>query len=173
MSLRFGLFLVEQGLITCDQFCGLIKIQQQSAPSSSSIALQKNALSIRQVAKVYEALESMPQQGFLAAAQQLGFLDAITARQIQILQEWMVPSIESLIVDCELLTAGQLKMLKLHFDRTQQSETLETEDSQAASEPAAANTSEIRSPGFKPPQPKFVSRPVVVKSHEFVGEGAE
>ncbi|MEZ6094877.1 MAG: hypothetical protein R3C03_11695 [Pirellulaceae bacterium] len=158
MNLRFGIFLVEQGIITCDQFCGLIKIQQQSSPAVSSIALQRNLLSIRQVAQVYEAMQRSDSEDFLATAQQLGMLNAKQSEELSQVQEWTVPSIETLVVDCELMTEPQAQMLLHHFNRMTKAIASQGKSTASSNEVA---TPEVRT---KPPQPKFRSRPIIVQN---------
>jgi hypothetical protein len=51
MSLKFGIYLVEQRIISPEQFCGLVKIQQEATMSLATIALRKNILTIKQVAQ--------------------------------------------------------------------------------------------------------------------------
>ena len=68
MSLKFGLYLVEQGIITCDQFCGLVKIQQEASSSAASLAIRKNILTIKQVAKLLDIVEVTPGRSFINEA---------------------------------------------------------------------------------------------------------
>ena len=58
MSLNFGIYLVEQRIITPEQFCGLVKIQQEALPSLANVAIRKNMLTIKQVAMILDAQET-------------------------------------------------------------------------------------------------------------------
>ena len=58
MSLKFGVYLVEQRIISPEQFCGLIKIQQESVRTLAKISLQRNMLTIRQVANILDDQEA-------------------------------------------------------------------------------------------------------------------
>ncbi len=154
MNLRFGLFLVEQGVLTCDQFCGLVKIQQQSAPALSSVALQINAMTIRQVVQVYDAMQLESNANFLDVGARLGILDANSSRELRQAQELMVPTIESLLVDCDLLTSNQVRTLTQHFLRAEQT------GQSIATQPTT--NSEFTT--ARPRQPKFQRRPIIVQN---------
>ena len=64
MSLKFGIYLVEQRIISPEQFCGLVKIQQESAKSMATLALRKNMMTIKQVARVLDIQEATPTKLF-------------------------------------------------------------------------------------------------------------
>ena len=64
MSLKFGIYLVEQRVISAEQFCGLVKIQQESAQTMATIALRKNLMTIKQVNFVLDQMESKPGMNF-------------------------------------------------------------------------------------------------------------
>ncbi|MFN9753000.1 MAG: hypothetical protein ACK57U_16625, partial [Planctomycetota bacterium] len=72
MSLNFGLYLVEQGVISCDQFCGLVKVQQMALPTPASVAIRSNLLTVRQVGQVLSLMELNPGRTFFEAARSLG-----------------------------------------------------------------------------------------------------
>ena len=54
MSLKFGIYLVEQRIISPEQFCGLVKIQQESTRSVASLAIAQNCLTMKQVSRILD-----------------------------------------------------------------------------------------------------------------------
>ena len=118
MSLKFGLYLVEQGIISCDQFCGLVKIQQMTVPSPGSVAIKKNLMSIKQVAQVLEHLELNPRDEFVATAQKFDFMDSDDARSLEREREVGLPSLRNLVVECGLMTSAQSEALYKAFEKS-------------------------------------------------------
>lgn len=176
MSLKFGLWLVEQGIVTCDQFCGLIKIQQESLPPSTTIVLRENVMTMRQVRTVNELVEGGAAGDFLDVAESCGFVVPKLASAIRQLQQIEAPSIASLAVQCGLMTAGQVQVLFRHFER------LQAAPRTPAGESAAESSSQIpegqsqnagaaadAAGSFQPhpvPEPKFRQRPVIVHQYD-------
>ena len=68
MSLKFGIYLVEQRLITPEQFCGLVKIQQDALANLATISIRKNMMTIKQVARVLDQQELTPAKSFVQIA---------------------------------------------------------------------------------------------------------
>ena len=155
MSLKFGLYLVEQGIITCDQFCGLVKIQQESKSSIGTIAIQKNIMTIRQVANVLEELEGNKSQDFIEVAQEMGLIDHAASIRLQQLDQLSRPKLRQIMVDVGLMNQRQVGMLFEHHGRVQKrlNKKTQIEKSPAGKAPVA------------PRQPKFQQRPVKVTEH--------
>ncbi len=118
MSLSFGLFLVEQGVLTCDQFCGLVKIQQMAVPSPASVAIRSNLLTVRQVGQVLGLIELDPGRGFVDAARSLGFLGADGQSRLEHEQQRLLPSLGCLLIECGVLTGQQVETLQRAFEKT-------------------------------------------------------
>ena len=159
MSLKFGIYLVEQRIISPEQFCGLVKIQQEATMSLATIALRKNVLTIKQVANVLDIAEINPEKSFLSIAMENEMIDRADADQLLHHQQVNCPSMRKLIVECGLLTQRQCAVLFHHFERngsmgkqTQQ----QTPTPVAQPQPAQPNQT-------GPRQPKFKQRPVVVR----------
>jgi hypothetical protein len=119
MSLQFGLYLIEQGVITCDQFCGLVGIQQQMIPAPSTVALQRDLLTIRQVARVYDELEKNRGISFLTASVELQYLTKQQAQMIEKLSELLGPSFDDMLVECRVMTRKQTDRLRTQFESHQ------------------------------------------------------
>ena len=176
MSLNFGIYLVEQRIISPEQFCGLVKIQQESTMSLATIALRKNILTIKQVANVLDIAEVKPEKSFLRIAMEQDLIDRADADQILHFQQNHCPSIRKLVVECGLLTQRQTSVLFLHFERTGSNAARKslaqpavpaqppvTAPPQSAPQPVNAEPAIAQPAGVR--QPKFRQRPVVVHQH--------
>ena len=154
MSLKFGIYLVEQRIISPEQFCGLVKIQQEATMSLATIAIRKNLLTIREVATILDVQEVHPGKSFVQIALENDFLDRADAEQLLHFQQLSCLSIQHLAIECGLITRSQANALQRHFsrDRNQTVEPVET-------------TPE-RPPSSRPRQPKFKQRPVVVRQEQ-------
>ncbi len=156
MSLKFGIYLVEQRVISPEQFCGLVKIQQESTMSLPTISLRKNLLTIKQVAQVLNELEQDSEKTFIQSAMELDFLNRGEADQILQFQQESCPPLRKLIVKCGLLSQRQCSILFLYFERHGSKATLpapaakpiniRTESHANSSVPAPRGT--LREPNF-------------------------
>jgi hypothetical protein len=160
MSLKFGIYLVEQRIISPEQFCGLVKIQQEATMSLATIALRKNMLTIKQVANVLDLAEANPEKSFVKIAMELDLIDRTDADQLLHYQQVHCPSIRKLVVECGLLTQRQTTVLFLHFER----------NGLGTKTPASKSPQPTRQPEkpsqpatIGPRQPKFHSRPIVTR----------
>ena len=161
MSLKFGLYLVEQGIITCDQFCGLVKIQQESKSAIGTIAIQKNVMTIRKVATVLEHLETAGSKTFVEVAIELGFIDQAASMKLQQLEQLSRPTIRQIIVNVGLMNQRQVGMLFEHHERVQIRARKRSRSNEAAKSPSAP---------IPPRQPKFKKRPVDVSQHQYTNK---
>lgn len=116
MSLKFGIYLVEQRIVTPEQFCGLVKIQQESTRSLASLAIKHNVLTIKQVSRLQD-LSRIRRSGFLETALEENLLDRADANRLERLAEQSGESIRSLAVECGLLSQRQAEVLFNHFLR--------------------------------------------------------
>ncbi|MEL7499408.1 MAG: hypothetical protein AAFN77_17515 [Planctomycetota bacterium] len=117
MSLKFGIYLVEQRIISPEQFCGLVKIQQEASMSFATIAIRKNMMTIKQVAHVLDAIEVASDKSFVQVAMEQDLIDRADADQMIHLQQMSSPSIRKLVVECGLLTQRQTSVLFMHFEK--------------------------------------------------------
>ncbi len=165
MSLKFGIYLVEQRIISPEQFCGLVKIQQDATKSIASIALRSNLMTIKQVARVLDLADVDPEKTFERIAMEQDLIDRVDADQLLYKQQMSCPSITKLVVECGLLTERQTKVLFLHFQRKNSNQLKKAE----ALAPTSHLTPPIDGPAtpkrVPPRQPKFKQRPVVVRQH--------
>ena len=174
MSLKFGIYLVEQRIISPEQFCGLVKIQQEALKPLPTVALRKNMLTIKQVASILEAQEAAPSKTFTELALDLDYLDPADIGQLEREQQQSRLSIQQLLVECGLLTDRQVAVLSEHFEKvgskpsvptavptTPMPGVTEIDVNQPATidplphQPLRHGSSPLR-------QPKFKQRPVIV-----------
>ncbi|MEQ1906331.1 MAG: hypothetical protein ABL888_19265, partial [Pirellulaceae bacterium] len=149
MRLQFGLYLIEQGIITCDQFCGLVGIQQQMIPSPSTVALQRDLMTIRQVARVYDELEKNRGISFLTAAVDLQYLTKQQAQMIEKLSELLGPSFEDMLVECRVMTREQTVRLRSQFESHQRAKAeLRTDNEETWVPPQTVAAEPIPTPKF-------------------------
>ena len=116
MSLKFGIYLVEQRIVSPEQFCGLVKIQQESTRSAASLAIAHNYLTMKQVSRVLDEIGEDDSR-FIDFAISKGMLERSDASHLARLQEQSGESIRNLAVECGLLTARQTQVLFNHFQR--------------------------------------------------------
>lgn len=167
MSLKFGVYLVEQRIVTPEQFCGLIKIQQESVRSLAKISLERNMLTIRQVANILDIQEASSAKPFQQLAVEMNYLSGSEAETLLRVQESSGVSINDLLVECGLLTGSQSRVLYSHFQRiafrTAASVPAKAPQTQSDA-PATADPAKPSSTG--PRQPNFKRRPVIIQNRQ-------
>ena len=171
MSLKFGIYLVEQRVISAEQFCGLVKIQQESAQTMATIALRKNLMTIKQVNFLLDQMDLTPGVSFEDMALEKGLIDSNDLKIMRSTKEVSCPPIRQLLVECGLLTRHQTNVLFEHFEKqgraTVQHSGTETTISKPYMDKApsqqsspAAKASPQKSAAM--PQPKFKQhRPII------------
>ncbi len=158
MSLKFGIYLVEQRIISPEQFCGLVKIQQEASMSAATVAIRKNLLTIRQIASIMEIQESNKQKSFVEIAQDNNFLERADIDQLLHFQQLSCPSITSLAIECGLITESQAVVLHRHFANDRNRQLVPANPLQKKT-PAPSGQARRKT---GPRHPKFKQRPVVV-----------
>ena len=168
MSLKFGIYLVEQRIVTPEQFCGLVKIQQESTRSLASLAITNNFMTMKQVSRVLDGV-SQNEGEFLDFALKKGMLERSDANHLAKLQEQSGESICNLAIECGLLTARQGEVLFNHFQRYG-SRAIQMKRRSVKSKPAASPQKATVPTPTKPrpviqpnvtPSPKFKQRPII------------
>lgn len=161
MSLKFGIYLVEQRIISPEQFCGLVKIQQESMMTLASIALRKNVLTIRQVSTILDLNKENPEKLFGDIALELNLIDRASLNQLLHAQQQTCPSFRQLSIECGLLTQRQTRVLFTHFEKNVARMASDSARAQSAGDrPAAPKAQPAATESLAPRQPKFQSHPV-------------
>ena len=163
MSLKFGIYLVEQRIITPEQFCGLVKIQQEATMSAATVAIRKNMLTIRQIASIMEIQEMSSNKSFVQVAQENGYLERADIDQLLHYQQMSCPAITNLAIECGLITESQAIVLHRHFEKDAHQRVspaaLQTPVTEQA--PVPIPTTDSRPQTTR--APKFKQRPIVVR----------
>ena len=157
-----------------EQFCGLIKIQQESARTQAKISLQRNMLTIRQVANVLDAQEASVNPSpkpFHQLAVEMNYISATEAETLLKAQESSGVSINDLMVECGLLTESQNRVLYAHFLRTAFRTAQKPRESvstapQAQPAPQARPTAPATPYSVGPRQPNFKRRPAIIQNRQ-------
>ena len=177
MSLKFGIYLVEQRVISAEQFCGLVKIQQESSQTMATIALRKNLMTIKQVNFLLDQMDAKPGVSFEDMALEKGLIDAQDLNIMRQTKEVSCPPIRRLLVECGLLTRHQTNVLFEHFEKQSRTATQDNAAKASIAKPkmAQAPASTLQPPMAKAspattgsssamPQPKFQQRrPIIQK----------
>lgn len=169
MSLKFGIYLVEQRVISAEQFCGLVKIQQESSQTMATIALRKNLMTIKQVNFLLDQMDSKPEISFEDLALEKGLIDSQDLSIMRQTKEVSCPAIRQLLVECGLLTRHQSNVLFEHFEKQGQASVQHTAAKSTMPKPnmgKAPSTVQQPASPLAPamPQPKFQQRrPVIQK----------
>lgn len=161
MSLKFGIYLVEQRIVSPEQFCGLVKIQQESCRSFASLAIANNYLTMKQVSRVLDSV-NQDEHKFVDFALEKGLLERSDAIHLVKLQEQSGDSIRSLAVECGLLTARQSEVLFNHFQRYGSRE-VQMKRRPVASKPAP----QVKRPNVAGTNPRPIADPVAARSPKF------
>jgi hypothetical protein len=167
MSLKFGIYLVEQRIVSPEQFCGLVKIQQESTRSLASLAIAHNYLTMKQVSRIIDDVEGDDSR-FVETALTRGMMERSDAAHLERLKEQSGDSIRSLAVECGLLTERQCEVLFNHFNRYG-SRNIRMEKASVATKPTAPERMPAPKAPLKPnveqpkpaPSPKFRKRPLI------------
>ncbi len=170
MSLNFGIYLVEQRIISPEQFCGLVKIQQEATMSLPTIAIRKNLLTIKQVSRVLDIMETTPEDSFIQVALAEQLIEGPDADLMLHVQQMSCPTIRDLVVECGLLTQRQSEVLFLHFEKQnwiKSQQRASAEESEPAQDTQPVEPTQATGAGTRmsPKQPKFTQRPVIVQPY--------
>ncbi len=178
MSLNFGIYLVEQRIISPEQFCGLVKIQQESGATLASVAIRNNLLTIKQVAEVLDRQEMNPNKSFIDIAIDADYLDAADSQKLLNEQQQTSPTIRKLVQECGLLTERQCSVLFQHYLRIGTrpishaghtvhagSKSIPKPTQQPTTPVTPVTPVETGKHGTKLRAPKFKQRPVIVSQY--------
>lgn len=169
MSLKFGIYLVEQRVISAEQFCGLVKIQQETSHTMATIALRKNLMTIKQVDNVLDQMDAQKNVSFEQLALEKGIIDLQDVNIMRQAKELSCTSIRQLLVECGLLTRHQTQVLFEHHEKQGQVSVQHKAVATAAPAPnqSFGKTSAPSVPSAKKPaamrQPKFQQRRPIIQ----------
>ena len=166
MSLKFGIYLVEQRVISAEQFCGLVKIQQESSHTMATIALRSNIMTIKQVSNLHAEMENRTDIKFEDLAFEKGMIDLTDLNVMLQSKEVSCPPIRQLLVECGLLTQHQTRVLFEHYEKQGYTSVQHEAASAAMPKPNIGKTltpTQTAKPESSMPQPKFQQRRPVIQ----------
>jgi hypothetical protein len=103
--MQFGIYLVDNGVITCEEFFEALKLQLKTRPQLGALAIEKRKLNVRQVFGVLRSQCDSPDDMFGELAVKLGYLTADELTQLLHEQAVRVRSFCEILADAGILSA--------------------------------------------------------------------
>jgi hypothetical protein len=107
--MQFGIYLVDNGMITCEEFFEALKLQLKTRPQLGALAIEKRKLNVRQVFGVLRSQCDSPDDMFGELAVKLGYL---TAEELALLlheQSLRVRPFAEILVETGILSADAVE----------------------------------------------------------------
>lgn len=99
----FGIYLVENGVISCDEFYETLKLQLRTRPQLGGLAIELRKLTARQVFAILRSQCDTPADLFGELAVKLGFLTAGELGELIHEQSLRLKPFSELLVDAGIL----------------------------------------------------------------------
>jgi len=107
MSLKFAVQLLDEKVVSQDQFVDLVRKYESSCLPSMAIAMSQNFITIRQARQILELQNERPEMSFEQAACEFGILSIEKCQKIAAAQETSRRSIEQIAIDSGICTKDQ------------------------------------------------------------------
>jgi len=107
--MKFGLYLVEHGVITTDQFVEALKIQLASRPLIGALAIETGILSVKQVFSILRTQADMPHEMFGKLAIQAGFMTKDELMGLLFQQSVQEKPMPQVLTELKLVEAGDIE----------------------------------------------------------------
>lgn len=107
--MQFGMYLVENGVITCEDFYEALKLQLGTRPQLGALAIEKRKLNVRQVFGVLRSQCDSPDERFGELALKLGYLSEADLAWLLHEQSVRVKPFSELLVEMDVLTADEME----------------------------------------------------------------
>lgn len=107
--MQFGMYLVENGVITCEEFYEALKLQLGTRPQLGALAIEKRKLNVRQVFGVLRSQSDSPDEKFGEIALKLGYLSEADLAWLLHEQSVRVRPFSELLVDISVLSADAVE----------------------------------------------------------------
>jgi hypothetical protein len=104
-AMQFGIYLVENGVISSDEFFETVKLQLRSRPQLGSLAIQTRKLNFRQVFAILRAQCDSPNELFGELAVSLGYLTQSDLSQLLSEQSMQSKGFVDVLVENGILSA--------------------------------------------------------------------
>lgn len=105
--MQFAMYLVDNGVITCDEFYEALKLQVKSRPKLGALAIKSRMLTCRQVFQVLEAQCDEPLEFFGELARRMGFITEKDFAHLLGEQEAMTQSLRDVLVQHGFISDAQ------------------------------------------------------------------
>ena len=115
MSIRFGIFLVENKYITANQFVSLVKKQLENREAIGQTAMRNGLMDVEQVYQTLSLQSKKENLSFGKAAIQLGFLTPTQYSQLLVAQAKNDVDIKELIIGNGWISRSRLNQLLKQF----------------------------------------------------------
>ena len=103
--MQFGMYLVDNGLLSTQAFYKALKLQMRSRPQLGTIAIQSRRLTVKQMFIILQEQCDTPQQMFGEIAVRLGYLTNEDLNQLLDEQSRHMASLRDLLVEHGFLSA--------------------------------------------------------------------
>lgn len=110
--MQFGIYLVENGVITCEEFFAALKLQLRSRPTIGGLAIEKRKLNVRQVFSVLRLQCDAPADLFGELAVKAGYLSAEDLSRLIHEQGQRVKPFSDVLVEAGILS---VETVERHF----------------------------------------------------------
>ena len=105
--MQFGMYLVENGVITCEEFFEALKLQVRSRPKLGAVAIKNRKLTCHQVFQVLEAQCDEPLEFFGELALRMGFLTETDLAHLMGEQQALTASLRDILVEHGFISSAQ------------------------------------------------------------------
>ncbi|MEM8865059.1 MAG: hypothetical protein AAGF31_05880 [Planctomycetota bacterium] len=96
--MQFGLYLIDRGLVTAEQFVAALREQQTAMPPLGQLAIERGLLSVRDVFRVLRVQSDFTHERFGETAVDLGLLSKEQVVALLELQSGRRPSVGEMLV---------------------------------------------------------------------------
>ena len=103
--MQFGMYLVDNGLLSTQAFYKALKLQMKSRPQLGTIAIQTRRLTVKQMFVILQEQCDTPQQMFGEIAVRLGYLTSEDLTQLLEEQSQHMASLRDVLVEHGFLAA--------------------------------------------------------------------
>jgi len=112
MSLKFAFTLLDNKIITSDQFIELVRVHEDSKLPPVAIALSQSMVTIQQVKAIMKRQEQKPDRSFGRVATELGIWNSIDCERMAHVQDKTRRSIRSIVVEKGICSEGQVQAIE-------------------------------------------------------------
>jgi hypothetical protein len=107
--MQFAMYLVDNGVLSCDEYYEAAKLQQHSRPQLGALAIEARLMTVKQLFAVLSLQCDEPNTRFGELAVRLGFLTAEDLTQLLAEQERRAKPLIDVLVDEDFLSAEDVE----------------------------------------------------------------